>query len=146
MNRNFVVDVLLLFSMLTLFCFSLWSFQDKETVDSSNLKLSLEKNLTCIEQHMSKNRVFLSDKTGTANIYYRRIIALGRPALPYMIEKMKEGHYALNHAVRFLTKTHFKGFDFPATIPPEKAEALAQKYIQWWEVERKETPQLFDSL
>lgn len=76
------------------------------------------------------------------------IAELGVPALPYIVEKMKETNgFRLNLPFFIITKKTFEESDYPEDPKARKdARAGNKMVIQWWEEGRKETPQRFSNL
>lgn len=61
-----------------------------------------------------------------------KIIELGKEALPFIIKKMKQGHFILNQAISEITKIHV------TEIEQSWAEILSEQkisklWIKWWE-------------
>ena len=63
---------------------------------------------------------------------YRDITKLGKPALPYIFEKMKEGEFFLWHAAEEIMK-----MDLSKSLKEENAfvseQEISEEYVRWWE-------------
>lgn len=63
---------------------------------------------------------------------YEKIINLGKPALPYIMEKLQLGEFHLNHAV-----FEIGGLDFQEVVPdPEEfysEQEISDFLLEWWE-------------
>jgi hypothetical protein len=107
-----------------------------------DLKVELEKRINAwsiyIEEHP-----YLSDLTG--NEYYRSIFDLGIPAVPYMIEKIEQGNWALGDGVTIITKKRFEEYERPEFIVND-SKSTAGAVVKWWEKGRKDTLVKFDKL
>lgn len=72
---------------------------------------------------------------------YKEIVKLGKPALPYLIEKLKEGEltlwkegqFFLWYAIRDIT-----GVDLSKKYKSFSEQEIAKKYIYWWEQHKNE--------
>jgi len=68
---------------------------------------------------------------------YRKIINLGKPALPYIMEKLREGAFLLNPTIIEITGLHL------SDIVPDPAEFYSEQEIsrfllEWWEQHKEE--------
>lgn len=107
-----------------------------------DVKAELEKRIKAWGDYTGKN-LYLSDLTD--NKYYRDIIDLGMPVLPYLIEKIEEGCWPLGDAVTIITKKRFEEYEQPE-YHVRDSKSTAAAVAKWWPKARKETPQKFDKL
>ena len=66
------------------------------------------------------------------NEAYRAIVSLGKPALPFLVEKLREGYFQFNTAV-----SDISGIT-PKQVTPEgidfySEQELAGYYVAWWD-------------
>lgn len=107
-----------------------------------DVKAELETRIKAWGNYLRGN-LFLSDLTG--NKYYRDIIDLGTPAVPYMVEKIEKGNWVLSDAVSEITRKRFEEDERPADYRGGSQD-YAKLITQWWPKARKETPQRFTKL
>ena len=104
-----------------------------------DIKAELEKRIKAWGDYTGKN-LYLSDLTD--NKYYRDIIDLGIPAVPYLMEGIEKGNWALSGAIREITRKRFEEYERPADYRGGSQD-YAKLIVQWWPKARKETPNQF---
>jgi len=125
-----------LFLFLIIFSFESISYC---TSEESNISNELEKRLQAWDQYLRENPR-ISDLTG--NQYYQDIISMGLPVLPYIMEKVDKGSWALSDAVSVITKKKFEEDERPKDYT-YGSKAYAKLAVQWYPNARKETNKLF---
>jgi len=108
--------------------------------NQQDVKAELEKRIKAWGDYIGK-KFYLSDLTG--NKYYRDIIDLGTPAVPYMVEKIEEGCWPLGDAVTVITKKRFEEYEQPE-YHVRDSKSTAAAVAKWWPKARKETPHQFN--
>lgn len=69
---------------------------------------------------------------------FQRIIDLGKEAIPFIIEKLREGHFLLNHAMEEIT--HIDIIDLRQSRTDFLSEqSISDLWIGWWEDNSKES-------
>jgi hypothetical protein len=100
--------------------------------EKADIKALFEQKYTAWQTFMnSPKKKILSDLTGTSTQYYKDIIDLGIPALPYIIEKMKQDS-DLWVAFFEITKKRF-------SIEERKNNKIYDLYLTWWNEGYKQT-------
>lgn len=89
------------------------------------------------QAYINRPQIRLRSNTGayTDCKPFRDMVALGKPALPLLMEKLKDGNasgwkesqFFLWHAVREIS-----GTDLPKDKPAEGEQEAARLYITWW--------------
>lgn len=147
MNRKCLITISLVLLCASIVYLSISFFQkdednQKEIETKSEIETQLENRLKLWSKYIQENPR-LSDFTG--NKYYREIVKLGIPALPYLIYKIEEGGVALGDAVTIITKKRFEEYEQPEYIVWD-SKSTATAVVKWWPKARKETPQKFKRL
>ena len=60
---------------------------------------------------------------------YEKIVDLGKPALPYIMEKLAKGDFFLNEAAHRITKIDI----IPKGQPLASEQEEARFWLEWWE-------------
>jgi hypothetical protein len=81
----------------------------------------------------------------SSNEYYDRIVELGPPALPYLIDRMEKGDWTFSAAIGKITLKRFADDERPKDYGGS-SQSYANAVLQWWPKARKETPKRFDAL
>lgn len=84
------------------------------------------------KKYIQKPEISLSSSPSayTDNEPYNRLVALGPPALPFLVGSLEEGEFFLNEAMRRIT-----GIDVRSLYPKEKVEGeqdLSKLWVRWW--------------
>lgn len=78
------------------------------------------------------SNVFGSNTTNLRNTHdYKNMIKLGKQALPYLIQKLREGYFLLNDAVSDITKIDIRELMQTSTYYSE--QEISALWIDWWE-------------
>jgi len=107
--------------------------------NQQNIEAELQKRLEAWGKYLDEHP---TSSSLTGNKYYRNIIDLGMPALPYLMEKIEKGNWALSGAVGKITKKRFEEYERPKDYAGD-SKSYAKVVIQWWPKGRKLTPQHF---
>lgn len=95
---------------------------------------------------LDKNIVNINSNSETyrESIYYEKMIELGKDALPFIIEKLDDGHFLLNHAISEITKLNFSDLTelITATLSEQEISTL---WIDWWN-ENQAMPKISTSI
>ena len=104
-----------------------------------DIKAELEKRMDAWGKYLEEHPRL---STLTSNRYYRDIIDLGMPAVPYLMEGIEKGNWALSGAIREITRKRFEEYERPADYRGGSQD-YAKLIVQWWPKARKETPNQF---
>jgi len=148
MKRKYLVISALILLVPAMICLFIVLFhqgkanQQQIEANQEQIEAQLEGKLQAWGKYLQQNP-WSSDLTG--NEYYREIVNLGIPALPYIIEKTRDGCWPLGDAVTIITKKRFEEYEQPEyNVRDSKTTATA--VVKWWPKARKETPQKFRKL
>jgi hypothetical protein len=81
----------------------------------------------------------------TSNQYYRDIVDLGMSSVPYLMERIQKGNWALGGAVYQITKKRFEESEWPPGRLGDSISA-AKLLIDWWPKARKDSAKKFENL
>lgn len=106
--------------------------------DSS--KKEFERRFEAWKTYCSRPEIRLQSNTDyyTENEKYRAMIALGKPALPFLMEKLRAGEFFLNKAVGEIA-----GFDIAPRdsididewkpgVRAFSAQEISRRWVEWW--------------
>ncbi len=148
MKRKYLVISALILLVPAMICLFIVLFhqgkanQQQIEAHQQQIEAQLEEKLQAWGKYLQQNP-WSSDLTG--NEYYRDIIDLGIPALPYIIEKTRDGCWPLGDAITIITKKRFEEYEQPEyNVRDSKTTATA--VVKWWPKARKDTPQKFSKL
>jgi len=111
--------------------------------DAKDLKYSFEHKFFIWKEFVGSPRGKSSSSIGgTSTQYYKDIVALGVPAVPFIMDKMKDNNEEhLWLAIRIITKKWFKKEEL------EKNNGnYSTLFIKWWDVDFEKTPEIFEGL
>ena len=120
----------------------------EETSIDNQYKLEFDNRYMDWKHYCSQPDIFLMSSTTlrTNNEYYEKIIELGIPALPYIVEKMETGDFFLNKAMQKITGIDIAPWDsvdisqYKPGVQLFSAQDISQRWIQWWH-EHKNDPE-----
>jgi len=141
MKRKYLLKGSLILLVVAIICLSI-ALLHKGKDNRQQIEAELEKKMQAWGNYIQENPRS-SDYTG--NKYYRDIKDLGIPAVPFLMEKIKNGNWALSSAVDLITQKRFEYREYPGGTPGG-LQAEAKLLVQWWAKARKETPQKFKKL
>ena len=102
-------------------------------MDSTYIKTKFVKHFEEWKKELEQDsNSFSSNFTHICNTDdYKAIIKLGKPALPYLIQKLREGYFLLNDAVSSIAQIDIRESNrISAYYSEQKISAL---WIEWWE-------------
>ncbi len=134
---------------LLLFCswsITLWGYQAEDQASSSDIKEKFEQAYQAYT-NMPSTPTIRSTIGPEEGRHLHNIAKLGVPALPYIVEKMKETkNFYLNLPFLIITRKCFEKSDYEDPSKIGDSRTILKMHIQWWEEGRKETPQRFSNL
>jgi len=113
----------------------------EETKD--DIEAELNRRIALWGEDLRKNDPLALASITPRNEYYDAIVDLGLPAVPYLIEKMKQGRLVFTEFVHEITGKRFTVYEEGF---PEGARACTKAMIEWWSNAREETPKRFEQL
>ncbi len=121
-------------------------FAQGQATQPADIRAELERRCQAWKQALLANPI-RSDLTGFPE--FDRIVELGIPALPYIVEKLEQNResfaFGLEAAVWRITKKRFQAAEWPeGTLGDAKTAAVL--YVRWWREGRKEAPRVFEKL
>ena len=107
-----------------------------------DIALEFDRKITAWKNYLMNNPR-LSNLTG--NEHYRAIVDMGIPVLPYLMERIDKGSWALGGAVCLITEKRFEESEWPEG---KLGDAISGAGLlrEWWPKSRKETPARFSKL
>jgi len=134
---------------LLLFCswsITLWGYQSEDQASSSNIKEKFEQAYQAYINMPTTYTIRSSIGPEQAR-HLHNIAKLGVPALPYIVEKMKETkNFYLTLPFLIITRKSFEKSAYEDQSKIGDSRTKLRMYIKWWEEGRKETPQRFSNL
>ncbi len=107
-----------------------------------DIALEVDRRIEAWGQYLQAHPT-LSDLTG--NKYYRDIVDMQMPALPYLMERIEAGNWALGGAVFRITERRFEESEWPEGKLGDAISGVGL-LCEWWPKARKETPAKFSRL
>ncbi len=111
------------------------SEEDRSVAEASARK-SFDRLYRKLQRYRRSWAVQISSRTEDHNDCeaFRKIVARGEDFLPFIVEKIEEGDFFLNQAMREIT-----GVDVRAFYPDEKTvgeQSASRLWVRWWQERR----------
>jgi hypothetical protein len=112
------------------------------------LKEEFDTKFSAWEKRCSRIDIAIqSDTSARTNIEeYRALVAMGKPALPLLMEKLEAGEFFLNKAVQEITgidiapRGSIGPLEWKPGVRPFSEQDVSERWIEWWKV-HKDSPE-----
>jgi hypothetical protein len=103
-----------------------------DDASQKNIEREYEKAVAAWKEYIRDPKILESSNTSdyTKNEPYERIVALGKPALQFLMRDLERGEFLLNQAARQIT-----GVDVVKVYPREKVtgeQDISKLWVRWW--------------